>query len=299
MLKNTPKRRWQKRKRSSSRDYLTRLLETGGSPVITRRDLFRLIQKMYREEREGLRLRRERPEIGDYRRFCRQLKTEHVIGKDGDYSDRVWRVLTLHDLPADEIVCVVDKFCHVSHLSAMQRWGLTNRVPKELTITRPDRITVRSQLKLLEKHEEAVPFPASNINHPRYVRRRPVKLRETRHVGSAIQNPVGFVRVATIGQTFLDMLQNPELCGGMAHVLDVWQEHALGWLGEIVEAVDGSPIAIAKCRAGHILEERLKFSDSRIEAWKAAAQRGGSRKLDPFRPFSPEHSETWMISLNA
>ena len=124
-------------------------------------------------------------------------------------------------------------------------------------------------------------------------------LRETRYPGTSVQNPAGFVRVATIGQTFLDMLRNPELCGGMAHVLDVWQEHADNWFREIIEAVDESPSGIAKCRAGYILEERLGIHNNRIDGWKTAAQRGGSRKLDPFRPFSPEYSETWMISLNA
>lgn len=298
-MQNNPQRGPHRTRLTRAGKRLATMLEEGGRPVILRRDFFHLIQRMYREERKELRLRREKPETSDYHRFCRQLKSAHIFGKDDDYGDRVWRVLQAHDLPADEIICIVDPFCHVSHLSAMQRWGLTDRIPRELMITRPDRGTTQSMLKVLTENEEPGPFPATNIHHPEHVRKRPVRLRETRYPGTSVQNPTGFVRVATIGQTFLDMLRNPKLCGGMAHVLDVWQEHADNWLGEIIEAVDESPGGIAKCRAGYILEERLGIHNNRIDSWKTAAQRGGSRKLDPLRPFSPEYSETWMISLNA
>jgi hypothetical protein len=38
---------------------------------------------------------------------------------------------------------------------------------------------------------------------------------------------------------------------------------------------------------------------ARIDAWRAFAQRGGSRKLDPSAEYRPVFSEIWMISLNA
>ena len=85
----------------------------------------------------------------------------------------------------------------------------------------------------------------------------------------------------------------------MAHVLEVWQEHAEPYLERIVETVDQAGNSIVKCRAGHILEERLGITDTRIEDWKAFRQRGGSRKLDPYKAFAPTYSENWMISLNA
>jgi len=277
---------------------LAAMIEEEGRPVLTRRDLFSLVQKMYREMPEGLRLRREMPEIDDYRRLCSQLKAALVLAADGDYGSRVWRVASVHDLPSDEIVCIVDPFCHISHLSAMQRWSPTDRVPRALMITRPERRTVRSRLKALEKSEHPMPFPAESVRHPERVRRRPVLLRETRHAGASIRNPAGFDRVATYGQTFLDMVSEPELCGGMAHVIEVWREHASERREEIIEAVDGSAISIAKCRAGHILEERVGIEDARIERWRVAARRGGSRRLDPARPFSSNYSGTWMISLN-
>ena len=84
----------------------------------------------------------------------------------------------------------------------------------------------------------------------------------------------------------------------MSHVLDAWEEHAGTYLDEIVAAVDTATSGLAKSRAGYILEERLGLHHRGIERWKAFAQRGGSRKLDPARDFAPPFSEKWMISLN-
>jgi len=101
-----------------------------------------------------------------------------------------------------------------------------------------------------------------------------------------------------MGRTFLDMLQKPELCGGMSHVLDVWEEHAPVHLEDIVGAVDGATSKLVKSRAGYILKERLKIDHPIIESWKTLGQRGSSGKLDPSKEFAPTFSETWAISLN-
>ena len=84
----------------------------------------------------------------------------------------------------------------------------------------------------------------------------------------------------------------------MSHVLDIWSEHAGDHLSAIIDAVDTSS-SVVKCRAGFIVEEKLGIRNSRVEAWRAYVQRGGSRLLDPSRPFAPIWSERWMISLNA
>lgn len=283
--------------------YLANLLEANGKPVLTQFNFFRLIWQMYAEPPgKKLYLRHETPSQDDYVRLRLNLKKTGMIGADRDYGTRVIRVLTVSDLPAENIICLVDPTCYVSHLSAMQRWGLTDRSPDALVLTRPDRKTAAVQLQTYMTdalgEDEYTCFPLKVIEHPDRVRRRPVHIYESKTAGTFLKNRSDDVRLSTIGQTFLDMLQKPDLCGGMPHILDVWEEHAKSYLDEIVAAVDTTTTGLVKSRAGYILEERLGLHHPGVGPWKALSQRGGSRKLDPAKEFTPTFSETWMISLN-
>ncbi len=283
--------------------YLAGLLEAADKPVLTQFEFFRVIWRMYQlSAEEKLYLRHDTPSQDDYSRLRLNLKKTGMIGADRDYGARVIRVLTISDRSAEEIVCLVDPTCYVSHLSAMQRWGLTDRRPDALLLTRPDRKAAQA---LLQKYmdealydDEENPFPLRVITHPKRVRRRTLSIYDSKSYGAHIQNRGSDIRVSTIGQTFLDTLQKPDLCGGMAHVLDVWREHAATYLDEIVDAVDTATSGLVKSRAGYIIEELLGLNHPGIEPWKALGQRGSSRKLDPSKEFAPTFSETWMISLN-
>ena len=136
------------------------------------------------------------------------------------------------------------------------------------------------------------------ITHPKRVRGRLLHMVESKKAGACVNVPNTNIRLATIGQTFLDMLQHPRQCGGMSHVLDIYDKYALDWTEEIITSVDSSNSNLAKVRAGYILEEHLGIDDKRIESWKVLVQRGGSRKLDPGKDYTPNHSKTWMISIN-
>ena len=284
--------------------HLADQLEANDKPVLTVFEFFRLVRAMYRESSgKKLDLHRGVPDRADIARFRSILKTAGAIADDRDYGPRVIRVLSVSDRPAEDIVCLVDRTCYVSHLSAMQRWGLTNRTPYALALTRPDRKTaaaaLRAHMNDAMDEAETSPNPLTLVRHPHRVRRRDVTMYESKTAGASITNRESDFRLSTVGQTFLDMLQRPDLCGGMSHVLDVWEEHAATFLDEIASTVDRTPRALVKSRAGYILEERLHLDHPYLERWKAFGQRGGSRKLDPTRDFAPAFSETWMISLNA
>ena len=283
--------------------YLAELLEKNNKPVLTQFDFFQIIWKIYQESSgKKLYLRHDTPTKDDYVRLKSSLKKAGVIGADRDYGGRAIRVLAVSDLPAEDIICLIDRTCYVSHISAMQRWGLTDRSPRTLVLTRPDRKTAAAQIReyMTEalNEDETNPFPPRIIGHPSRVRRRSIQIHESKAAGTFLKNRGTEIRLSTVGQTFLDMLQKPNLCGGMSHILDIWEEHAKTYLDEIVTAVDTSTSGLVKSRAGYILEERLGLHHRGIKHWEKFGQRGSSRKLDPAKAFSPTFSGTWMISLN-
>lgn len=283
--------------------YLAELLETSNKPVLNQFDFFRVIWQLYTQpSHEKLYLRHSTPTYEDFIRLKLSLKKIGVIRSDRDYGSRGIRILNVSDQSAENIICLIDPTCYVSHISAMQRWGLTNRNPKALSMTRPDRETRVAQLNNYIKEtlgtDEGNPRPLNISRHPMRVRRRPLNMFESKTAGAHLKVRGEHINLSTIGQTFLDMLQKPDLCGGMSHIIDIWEEHAPTYVEEIIEAVDTSSSNLVKSRAGYILEERLSINHQSIEAWKKFGQRGSSRKLDPTKEFVSEFSEAWMISLN-
>ena len=277
---------------------LARLLEDRRLPLISRYDLMLLVRTLPHSATRSI--------WQVFHFHASMLEQRKAIEPDRDYR-LCYRIRAVPDLPGEELVCVADRFCHISHLSAMQRWGLTDRLPAELILTRPDAASARRLTRQIMERQAPDLLPKldksdvglKNIMHPSAVRGQPVRLHQSRRPFQNLALGGSHARIATIGQTFLDTLLQPRLCGGMAHVLDVWDEHARAHLPRIVAAVDACGSGVARCRAGYILEERLGIADSRIAAWKGDAQRGGGRKLDPSRPYAETFSAQWMISLNA
>ncbi|WP_188595210.1 hypothetical protein [Niveispirillum cyanobacteriorum] len=217
-------------------------------------------------------------------------------------------MLAVGDAPAEEIFALATPFGYVSHLSAMHRWGLTVRRPDALHLTLPAAGTIRSLIDARMRDdiggrigegrfEPAVPL--TFIQPPDVLRGRKIAVVTVKTLGNWMIVRGTHIRLATVGQTFLDMIDRPELCGGMAHVRDVWTEHAETYLEEIVATVDKADAPIVKVRAGYLLDERMGITgDRRIKAWTRFAQRGSSRVLDPSKPFASTYSEKWMLSLN-
>jgi predicted transcriptional regulator of viral defense system len=185
----------------------------------------------------------------------------------------------------------------------MQRYGLTTRSPEALVLSTPfNWKALRAQKELEDFGDrpegDEFRYPLTQIVFPNQVRKRRVEIHTTKR--APIIKPIrgSTARIAAVGDTFVQTLDRPELCGGMAHVLDVWDEHARTYANEIIAAIDNAPEKLIKVRAGYILSERIGVHDLRIERWTQFAQRGGSQRLDPSQPYASKYSEKWMISLN-
>ncbi|MCZ4432084.1 hypothetical protein O3S81_20445 [Agrobacterium sp. SOY23] len=300
-------------------DAVHRLLADRGDPVITEYELFRLLYALQRAgEYDGRKLRvgKNAPDRTRYRNLVGRLLNDRYLRPDVDFYPpeewrpsgynfaRVFRVSDVPDGSAETVTALVDPFCYISHLSAMQRYSLTNRIPEALSLSTPKTWTASRSAKIdadygAERDADIYLAPLAQLSWPQIIRRRPVVLHKTVRSPALRQIRNEAARIAAIGETFVQMLDRPELCGGIAHVIEVWDQHAQIYVEEIIAAVDNAEESIIKVRAGYLLEERLGITDDRILAWTSFAQRGGSRKLDPGAPYQPRFSEKWMISLNA
>lgn len=230
-------------------------------------------------ERYEVRTRKTEPNESDLSKAFRRLEDARVIRLDPDFGYPYYQAFDVLEQPAEAVSCTADSSVYISHLSAMQMHGLTDRNPVDLVLSRPAGMRPK-------------------VHFPGHVRGRPILLHETRHPGTwETMGPR--IRVATIGQAFLDMVVRPHWCGGVTHILEVWEREAEVHLDAIVAAIDAHPAKLPKVRAGYILDEVLGIADARVLAWLAFAQRGSSQKLDSEQPYAPTFSAKWILSLNA
>lgn len=300
-------------------DAVQRTLVDRGQPVIVEYELFRIVWDLhFAGEFAGktLRLTRQPPDRTRYRNVVARLLKERYLRPDPDFYPpdewrhagynyaRVFRVSDVPDGTAEDITALLDPFCYISHLSAMQRYSLTNRIPAALNLSTPKKWNLARDEKVAADYGDTLSpdtyiAPLSQLTWPDEIRRRQVMLHKTVRTPAVRAIRGSLARIAAIGETFAQMLDRPELCGGMEHVIEVWEQHAETYLEEIISAVNHAEESIIKVRAGYLLEERLGIHNDRILAWTSFAQRGGSRKLDASAPYVSTYSEKWMISLNA
>lgn len=276
-------------------EAVARALRRRGLPLVEDTDLWEILLQIYQERSVGY-LRGDAPTLSTLTRIKDVLRSERIISRDHDYT-RVWRANEVPDIQADEVVCLLDKGTCVSHLSAMQRFNLTERRPLTLFLTVASNEQWRELVEITEEAGENAPL-RQRRHHPENVRSRHLAVFQTQSFPRTTQMKSSFVRTTDIGETFINMLEQPERCGGMNHVLDVYAKHASTYLTQIVKRVDRADAKLTKVRAGYILTEKLGLKNETASSWIRFAQRGGSQRLDPKAPYKPLFSEKWMISLN-
>lgn len=211
----------------------------------------------------------------------------------------------------EQLICVFDPFCYLSHLSGLAWHGLSERLPKTLFVSRPSR--TRWQALARARLDDRLGDWA-RVNRLCQLSR--YHFRDYTRVGNhAIHTWTSsrldheynsafkkikdqHIRVATIGRCFLDMVRSPDLCGGIHHVMDIYSEHSATYLALILKEIDSFGNKIEKARAGYLLETSIGTDDPVITEWLKTVSRGGSRKLDPSADYSEQYSERWGLSIN-
>ena len=279
-------------------------------PVITRYRLGVIIHNLYsRKSYQGEalgRLDKDYASIDQFYPALSNLESTGILKSHPNFKGRVFQILGRKAESNEEVVCAIDPFCYVSHLSAMSHHGLTDRLPTTLFLSGPDskRWGEEAERRMEKDLKDEFEIYLSN-DLPRlerinmtHIGRAEIHRFNSVHWG-AYKNVRGkATRVATIGRTFLDMLRNPDLCGGIHHVIEVYEEYAQTYLPAILNEFDQNGAPIDKVRAGYILEEKIGLKDPRITEWEKFAARGGSRRLDAKGEYIPEWSDKWCLSIN-
>ena len=214
-------------------------------------------------------------------------------------------------LDAEQVYCCLDPFSYLSHQSAMHWHGLANRIPNTVFISHPDQQTWRKfadeKIKAALKRDIAL-FHGAKMPTYRYpkinkIQTRPINTWTSSLVGKTFYAAYKHlsdrgVRIATIGRTFLDMVREPGLCGGMSYVRDIYMQYSNSYKDLIIQELDTYGSKIEKVRAGYLMEQ-AGVSSPIIDSWaKNDASRGGSRKLDPQAEYSDHYDARWSLSIN-
>lgn len=242
-----------------------------------------------------------------YKAIVDRLSSFHLISPAKEFKPgAVFQLFGRPKPSAMEVACAVDPFACVTHLSAMEFHGLTDRFSKILYLTTPPDKEWREQAQermARDLGQHMAVHRAARLPMLRYLGfervegvRVELMRRSSRGAFKAIKSPS--IRVAMVGRVFLDMVREPDNCGGMQHVVDAYREYGSQYLSLILDEIDRHGKPIEKVRAGYLLEAVCRIQHPRIDGWKEFAQRGGSRMLDPQGEYAPTFSETWKLSIN-
>ncbi len=274
-------------------------------------DISLIVHELYSTKKVGnrrMRIALDTPPEGKPQQIINELVKRKLISKPKNLSHRGIFELPGKEVSSEELICFMDPLCYLSHLSAMEIHGLTNRMAKTVFITSPIHKVWKpliDQMTTKYIHDtpfsetiDHFPFAWHNLKGP--IKRKPLQILNSQAWSKENYISLDTLRVSTVGRTFLDMIIRPELCGGIHHVLEVYEEHAKRYKNQILKEANAHANKLQKSRVGYIFEEILGIKDNpTIDAWASSAvQRGGSRKLDAQAPFAPEYSERWCLSLN-
>jgi len=285
----------------STKISLADKLSNLNQPVITEYDLGVLVYWLYLDTQDLL-----IPLLTPVHKELRAAVDALII--DGILSPfkkipSVYKIFGKKIFSEKDVVCAINPFAYISHLSAMEYHGLTDKVPRVLVYSTPDRNTwkdfARQKMRKVFKDGKPYGLPHLAMIEIKKFGKKNIIKHTSIHSGAYVNIKDRVLRVSSIGRTFLDMIRKPDLCGGIYNVIQAYEAFSEQYLGLIIDEVERNGSKIEKVRAGYLLEERCGFKGNPIiEKWKKHIQRGGSRRLDPTNEYSFKYSKNWCLSIN-
>lgn len=213
--------------------------------------------------------------------------------------------------PAD-IICSIYPYTYISYLTAMRHYSLTDRLPTVTQIVSIDRSLWKKKIdaKYVDylnenSNNDSIRrlYKNNSVSYPQEKEGKvvgfPCKTHSKRKINEYKQEESG-VRVIVVGDLFLEMLENFDLCGGIDHVIDIYINYSTIFTKEILKSLPKYS-NITQAKVGFLFEKVLKVNlDDYLQQVKKEQQdvRGGSRKFIANEPYSSVFSPDWNISLN-
>ncbi|CAI2039291.1 Uncharacterised protein [Serratia fonticola] len=291
----------------SLREALRRtLLSKHDHPAIGLHDINWYIYTLYRDrEFDGVRIGKISASEPDHRVLddaLNDLKTQGILSPI--VEGIVFQVSNKDKASAQQIACSLTPYSYLAYLTAMEWHGITDRILNTVHLVQSSQAQAKKLLEARITEEfndikDSQPLLPRKITSLGKIDGKEIVIHNKKNfVAKRELYGSGGIRVTNVGETFLDMLKEPDMCGGFTHVMEVFEEYAKEHLPLIVKTIDKEGNSIDKARAGYILEEVCHLSHRTIDSWKLSVQRGGSRKLVASHPYKEVFSEVWCISLN-
>lgn len=199
----------------------------------------------------------------------------------------------------EELLLEVNPYAVVSHYSALVVHGFTLERPNILTAW-PGEMGWATPIGTFDDEWTDIALP--NIHHPQSVLDQEVRWFSqfsdfSFGVTTEYFGPIQ-IRITDRERTLIDALQWPSHAGGIGNVARAWELfHGFVDIDTIVDYTERYGINLLRQRVGY-LAELLGYSHPQFDEWSARSQRGGSSKLVSSRPFGPDVSSRWNISIN-
>ncbi len=246
------------------------------------------------------------PTRADLSNLCKRLLGLGILQKEGcPVGIYRYTAQASYDSVYELAYCADPVSC-ISHLSAMEYHGLTNRLSKIIFTTTLSNQLWRgwADLAMLKTVGEKLPiFLNTDLPKLRRINVRKFgeysfKTYQTQTLVESFLVPDRAYKMARVEGVFFDMVREPGLCGGMGHVVDTFREHGARYAQDIIRTVSLHGKPIHKARVGYLLES-IGVESKEFPDWLKTVTQGSSRVLDPTAPFNrSSYSERWQLSLN-